>query len=614
LNKLFYTLKYVKGYKGFAVLNIVFNILSVIFSLGSITMVVPFLDYLFNQKNVETPNVTNNEGFFVSIKSQFYCYIQTYISQWEITEPGSGRMHALILICGMALVAVFFKNLFRYMAMYFLAGIRNGVIKDLRNNIFEKMLRLPLSFYSDERKGDIMSRITNDVTEIEWSVMSTLEVLFREPLAIILSLVTLSLISLKLTLTVFIVIPVAALFIGIAGRSLRRNSAKAKNMLGQLISNVEEVLGGLKVLKSFTAGPYVTKRFFATNDAYTRVMNKVYRRTDLSAPLSEFLGTIAVVLVMFYGGKMVLTGEGNLSGSDLIGYIALFSQIIPPAKAITTAYYNIQKGIASTDRINQILLAEETISDKNNAVLKSGFDKEIVFENVDFAYKEKAVLTKINFTIIKGQTIALVGPSGGGKSTIVDLLSRFYECNAGSVKIDGTDVKNISLQSLRKLIAYVPQETVLFNDSVAANISFGNENATISEIENAARVANAHEFIMQLSEGYETNIGDKGNKLSGGQKQRLSIARAVLKNAPILILDEATSALDTESEKAVQIALDNLMKHRTSLIIAHRLSTVQHADEIIVLKDGQIEEQGTHQKLLLNNALYKRLCDMQELV
>lgn len=614
MNKLFYTLKYVKGYKSFAVLNIVFNILSVIFSLGSITMVVPFLDYLFNQKNVETPNVTNNEGFFVSIKSQFYGYIQTYISQWEITEPGSGRMHALILICGMALVAVFFKNLFRYTAMYFLAGIRNGVIKDLRNNIFEKMLRLPLSFYSDERKGDIMSRITNDVTEIEWSVMSTLEVLFREPLAIILSLVTLSLISLKLTLTVFIIIPVAALFIGIAGRSLRRNSAKAKNMLGQLISNVEEVLGGLKVLKSFTAGPYVTKRFFATNDAYTRVMNKVYRRTDLSAPLSEFLGTIAVVLVMFYGGKMVLTGEGNLSGADLIGYIALFSQIIPPAKAITTAYYNIQKGIASTDRINQILLAEETISDKNNAVLKSGFDKEIVFENVDFAYKEKAVLTKINFTIIKGQTIALVGPSGGGKSTIVDLLSRFYECNAGSVKIDGTDVKNISLQSLRKLIAYVPQETVLFNDSVAANISFGNENATISEIENAARVANAHEFIMQLSEGYETNIGDKGNKLSGGQKQRLSIARAVLKNAPILILDEATSALDTESEKAVQIALDNLMKHRTSLIIAHRLSTVQHADEIIVLKDGQIEEQGTHQKLLLNNALYKRLCDMQELV
>lgn len=613
MRKLFYSLRYLERYKSLAALNIVFNILSVIFSLCSITMVIPFLDYLFNQNQAGITSVYNGNAFG-SIKNYFYSFIQNYIAGEDAVAPGSGRMKALVLICLAALTAVFLKNVCRYMAMYFLAGIRNGVIRDLRNNIFGKMLLLPLGFYSDERKGDIMSRITNDVTEIEWSVMSTLEVIFREPLTILLSLITLAFISLQLTLTVFIVIPIAAGIISIAGKSLRRNSTKAKNLLGQLISNVEEVLGGLKVLKSFTAGPYVMKRFYDINEAYTKVQNKVYRRTDLSAPLSEFMGTIAVVLVMFYGGKLVLSGQGSFTGSDLIGYIALFSQIIPPAKAITSAYYNIQKGLASSDRVNKILHAEETITDKPGAVIKQQFEKSISFNNVSFSYGKKNVLHNVNLNIAKGKTIALVGPSGGGKSTLVDLLSRFYECDGGSVRIDDTDVRDLTVYSLRNLIAYVPQETVLFNDSVAANISFGNDKATGVEIEAAARIANAHGFISQLTNGYQTNIGDKGHKLSGGQKQRLSIARAVLKNAPILVLDEATSALDTESEKAVQLAIDNLMKNRTSIIIAHRLSTVQHADEIIVLKEGKIEEKGTHAQLYENNGLYRRLCDMQELV
>lgn len=604
-------LRFIKGYRTYAVLNIVYNILAALFGVFSITLVIPFIGFLFGKEQLVTsaPELAFN---LQSLKQNFYFFISKIVSDnSNIADPNAGKIKALLLLCGAFLVALFLKNLFRYLAMYHIAFMRNGVIKDIRNEMYDKVLALPLQYYSNERKGDIMSRISNDVMEIEWSILSALEFVFREPFTIVLTLAILIGLSPQLTLTVFIVLPIAGLLIGLLGSSLRRSSAKAQGLMGQLFSNIEETLGGLRIIKAFTAESFQTEKFHKLNETYTKTMVRVFNKRDASSPVSEVFGALATVIVIYFGGKLVLESENGFSAEDLIGYIAMFSQIIPPAKAFSTAYNNIQKGLASVDRINKILDADVAIFDAKNAVEKPEFASEVVYQNISFSYGDEAVLKNINLTIEKGKTVALVGPSGGGKSTLADLLPRFYDVQKGAVLIDGVDLKNIKIQSLRKLIGVVTQESILFNDSIRNNIAFGMPDVSDLDIERAARIANAHEFIELMPEGYQTSIGDRGSKLSGGQRQRISIARAILKNPPILILDEATSALDTESEKLVQDALTKLMANRTTLVIAHRLSTIQHADEIIVLQRGEIVERGKHAELLTTDGVYKKLYDMQ---
>jgi subfamily B ATP-binding cassette protein MsbA len=508
---------------------------------------------------------------------------------------------------------VFLKNLFRYLAMFFIAPIRNGVVRDLRNKMYQKSLDLPLSYYSDEKKGDLMSRMTTDVQEIEWSIMQTLEMIFREPLTLIILVGTMIAISPMLTLYILCLLPVAALVIVGLGKGLKRVSRSAKETLGSLVSSMEETLGGLKVIKAFNAGGFMNKKFVESNEKYFHQSVSVYRKTDLSSPLTEVVVTAILILILFLGGKMVF--EDKIDGTFFLMYFVLASQLIPPIKQLTTAYSNIQKGVASEERIDKILLADNVIYDKPGAAELKGFSDSVSYNDVSFAYHKKGdvgyVLKNINLEIKKGKMIALVGQSGSGKTTMADMLPRFYDCDKGEILIDGKNIKDLSITSLRKHIGVVTQESTLFNDTVAGNIAFGLENVSEEQIINAAKIANAHEFIVQLQHGYKTNIGDRGGKLSGGQKQRLSIARAVLRDPEILILDEATSALDTESEKLVQDALNNLMKKRTSIVIAHRLSTIMNADEIIVLSKGEIIERGTHAQLLQLNGTYKKLCDMQ---
>ncbi len=531
-----------------------------------------------------------------------------------IVDPQRGKAFALMFIC-VAVAAMFLlKNVCRYFAMYFLAPVRNGVVKDLRNMLHQKIMRLPLSWYSNERKGDIISRVTTDVQEVEWSVMSSLEVVFRDPFNIILFVSMMVLISPSLTLFVFVLLPVTGFLIARIGKSLRRTSAKGKAKLGTLLSILEETISGLRIIKAFNAEKNVSDKFQNVNKDFTRISNRMYRKTDLSAPLSEFLGTVAMMVVMYFGGMLVLNHEASLSASAFITYIALFSQIIPPAKSFTQAFYNIQKGLASSERIFAVIDAEETITEDKDAVSVSSFNHKIEYRNVSFAYRKGDagyVLRSINLTVDQGKTIALVGQSGSGKTTLSDMLPRYYDADAGEILLDGVDVKKIKLHDLRALMGIVSQEAILFNDTVFSNIAFGTNNASEQQVMEAARVANAHDFIMQLPEGYQTNIGDRGSKLSGGQRQRLSIARAVFKNPPVLILDEATSALDTESERLVQDALTKLMQNRTTLVIAHRLSTIQHADEIIVLQKGEIIQRGTHAQLINADGLYKKLYDLQ---
>ena len=604
-------LGYVKNYKPYAVLNIVFNILSALFGVFSITLVIPFIGFLFGKDALVTsaPALAFN---LQNLKQNFYFFISEIVrDNTSSVEPNAGKIKALLLLCGAFLIALFLKNLFRYLALYYIAFMRNGVIKDIRNDMYNKILALPLQYYSNERKGDIMSRISNDVMEIEWSILSALEFVFREPFTIVLTLAILIGLSPQLTLTVFIVLPIAGLLIGLLGSSLRRSSAKAQGLMGQLFSNIEETLGGLRIIKAFTAESFQKSKFYALNETYTKTMVRVFNKRDASSPVSEVFGSIATVIVIYFGGKLVLESENGFGAEDLIGYIAMFSQIIPPAKAFSTAYNNIQKGLASVERINKILDADVAIYDVKDAVEKPEFIKEVVYQNIMFSYGGEPVLKNISLTVEKGKTVALVGPSGGGKSTLADLLPRFYDVQKGAVLIDGVDIKNIKIEALRKLIGVVTQESILFNDSIRNNIAFGMPDFTDAEVEQAARIANAHEFIKLMPDGYQTNIGDRGSKLSGGQRQRISIARAILKNPPILILDEATSALDTESEKLVQDALTKLMANRTTLVIAHRLSTIQHADEIIVLQRGEIAERGKHADLLKTEGVYKKLYDMQ---
>lgn len=616
LKNYFKILRYVKPYWGYALLNASCNILSVLFSFFSLTLIAPFLDLLFlKDDNFYLEKMAAGKPeFHLSTKAivdSFYYYLTEMI-----TDPNRGKQYALMFICIAVAVMFFLKNLFRYLGQFFISPIRNGVVKDLRADVHKKMMRLPLSWFSNERKGDIITRVTSDVHEVEWSVMSSLEVVFRDPFNIFLFLGMMIFISAKLTVFVFILLPIVGFLIGRIGKSLKRTSARSKEKLGLLISIIEETLSGLRIIKAFNAEKFMAEKFAKVNERYNTIAIRALRKTDLSSPLSEFLGTVTMMIVMYFGGMLVLGKDASLSASAFITYIALFSQIIPPAKSFTQAFYNIQKGLASADRIFAVLEAEESIKDQQSAETIKSFNYKIEYQNISFSYRkgdEGYVLKNVSFTIEKGKTVALVGQSGSGKTTLADLLPRYYDVDGGTLLIDGTDIRKLQLHSLRELLGVVSQEPILFNDTIYNNIAFGMNHATEKMVEEAASVANAHEFITQMPEGYQTNIGDRGSKLSGGQRQRISIARAILKNPPILILDEATSALDTESEKLVQDALTSLMKNRTVLVIAHRLSTIQHADEIIVLQKGEIVQRGTHVQLANVEGVYKKLYELQGL-
>ena len=579
--------KYITPYWRYVALNILFNLLGIFFGLFTITLAIPFLGLLFGTEKpvVELPDFRFSAEY---IQAAFNYFITNVIQE-------SGREAALIKMSLMVLLMFFLKNLCRYMAMYFLAPVRNGVIMDIRNALFDKVLILPLSFYSNERKGDIMARMNNDVQEIEWSVIGAIEMVFRDPPTVIIYLVTLFVMSPELTLFSLILIPLAGLLIGKIGKSLKRSSDVGMKKTGDLLSIIEETLGGLRIIKAFRAESQLNQRFTGMNNDLRRVMNRIYRKKDLASPLSELMGSGVIVAIMWYCGSAVLSGSSSLSQEVFMTFILLFTQILPPIKAITQAYYNLQKGRASMDRVNQILDAENTIPEKENAQHIQSLQSKVEFKNVSFDYSGSPIINGVDFELDKGKTIALVGPSGSGKSTLADLLSRFYDVKSGQITIDGKDLRDLKLSDLRGLMGIVSQESILFNDSVFNNIALGNPDATMEAVIEAAKLANAHDFISGLEDGYFTVIGDRGSKLSGGQRQRLSIARAVLKNPDILILDEATSALDTESERLVQDALSVLMKNRTSLVIAHRLSTIRHADEILVIELGKIIERAHYE-------------------
>jgi len=605
-------LRYAIPYWVNAALNILFNILSVLFSLVSFTLFIPLVDMLFQRtkRPVKPPSIDFSHLSTLntdSLRDNFYYYFGKMIDFY-------GEKTMLIYIGFTVIVLFFLRNMFRYMAMFFLAKVRNYVVRDIRNNLYKKILILPLSYYTEQRKGDIIARMTTDVQEVEWSIMTSLEMVFRDPIQIIAYIVTLFIISPTLTAYVLIILPISAFFIGQIGRSLKKSSVKGQKKMGFILSMIEETISGLRIIKAFNAIEFADKRFRKINQDYSRLMVGLYRKRDLASPLSEFLGAVVLTAVLWYGGRLVFTPGNLLSASVFLVYLVIFSQVIPPAKSITQAIYNIQKGAASVERIEHVMVEPEVIVQKTNAIKKTDFRSEIEYRNVSFSYVKEPVLRDINLVIPKGKTFALVGPSGGGKSTMVDLLPRFYDCRKGQLLIDGIDIRDLVINNLRGLMGIVSQETILFNDSVFNNIAFGMENVGEEEVIAAAKVANAHEFIERMPLGYETNIGDRGTKLSGGQRQRLSIARAVLKNPPILILDEATSALDTESERLVQQALENLMRNRTSIVIAHRLSTIQFADEILVLQDGKLVERGTHADLLERNGVYKKLYELQSFV
>lgn len=603
MSNLLKILKYIKPYSSYVILNISSNILSILFSLFSLTMIIPFLGVLFE---TEKKTYSSSEISFSlsSIKENFYSFLSSTIDD-------KGKIEALMFMCLLVLVMFFLKNLFRYIALFYLTPIRNGIIHDIRMDLQRKMMSLPVSFFTEQKKGDLTSRMTSDLVEIEWSIMGVLEMIFKDPINIVIFLSTLIIISPQLTLFVIILFPLAGLLIGYIGKSLKNASHKGQKKMGEIMSVIDENIFGIKILKTFNAEETINKKFGKISNEYKNIMTSILRKKDLSSPMSEFLSTIVMVIVMWFGGQLVLNESSYLSPEEFIGYILIFSQIIPPAKSLTTSYYYIQKGSAAAERIYEVLDTKNTITDNESSKIVKQLNNKIDFNIKSFKYENINILNEVNFSIKKGSKIALVGKSGSGKSTIADLLARFYDLDDGNITIDNLDIKNIKLSSLRSLMGIVSQESILFNDSIYNNIKLGDSQATEEDIVNAAKNANAHDFIMQSEDGYHTNIGNLGEKLSGGQKQRISIARAILKNPEILILDEATSSLDSESEKLVQEAISKLMKDRTSLVIAHRLSTIIDADEIIFLDKGLILERGTHLELIKNNMSYKKLHELQ---
>lgn len=577
--------------------------LSVFFSLFSFTMAIPFLGILFGNQ----PLVTDPVPFSFKIDAIEHNF-NYYISH-IITVYGPGR--ALLVVSLIIIIMVFLKTGFLFLSDFFMSPVRNNVVRDIRNDLFRKILYLPLSYYSGERKGDLISRITGDVQEIDFNIVLPFKNFIKEPVTILIYLGTLIYMSPTLTIFVFLMLPISGGVIGRVGRTLRKKSVLGQKRFGSLISILEESISGLKVIKAFNAENKTRKKFTDENNAYAWIQTKLYRRQNLASPLSEFLGTIVMVFVMWYGATYVLKSNGDLTPQEFMAYLIIFSQIINPAKSLSTSWYNLQKGFASWERIEAIFNADNVILQSENAIRLSNFKSQIEFRNVWFKYQTDNVLKNINLVVPKGKTIALVGQSGSGKSSMVELIPRFYDISQGDIFVDGIKIQDLHIADLRHLIGYVNQDPILFNDTIFNNIAFGVESAAMEEVIEAAKVANAHQFILESPEGYQTSIGDRGGKLSGGQRQRISIARAVLKNPPILILDEATSSLDTESERLVQDALNHLMKNRTTIVIAHRLSTVIHADEICVLHEGEIVERGNHESLLKLNGYYKRLHDLQ---
>ncbi len=602
--------RFVAPYKWNVILNIVFNLLAAFMTLFSFAFIVPILQMLFQIDNTHYEYMTWGAGSFKDVAvNNFYYYTQVVIES-------HGASVALACLATLLVVMTLLKVGVTYLSSYFIIPMRNGIVRDIRNKMYDKIVSLPIGFFTSERKGDVMARISGDVTEIEVSVMASLDMLFKNPVMIIACLVMMIVVSWELTLFVLVLLPIAGYIMGKVGSRLKRKSLEAQQQWGQILSTTEETLGGLRIIKAFNAEKKMESRFHGETQWFYKISNAIQRRHSLAHPMSEFLGTAAISILLWFGGTLILSGDSTIDAAGFIYYMVIFYSIINPAKDLSKAGYSIQKGMASMERIDKILCAENPICDPEKPLDLSVIEPQkasISFKNVVFSYDgEHCVIDDVSLEVPAGKTIAIVGQSGSGKSTLVDLLPRFWDIDSGVIEIGGVNIKDFKVKELRSMMGNVNQEAILFNDTFYNNITFGVENATQQEVEAAARIANAHEFIMETPEGYRTNIGDRGCKLSGGQRQRLSIARAILKNPPILILDEATSALDTESERLVQEALERLMKNRTTLVIAHRLSTIVNADMICVMNQGKIVERGSHEQLLALNGFYKRLVDMQK--
>jgi ATP-binding cassette, subfamily B, bacterial MsbA len=599
MNHFFNILRYAKPYKSYAIGHIICNVFFALFSALSFIALIPMLDILFEKDKVAPAVKPVYEGLG-TLKDFYKDYLAYQVNIYAQDDASK----ALLLVVGLIIILFLLKNLFGYFANYFMVFLRNGVLRDLRNAIYKKTVELPLSFFSEKRKGDILARVTSDVIDLQYSFLSVLELIVREPLSIIFTIAMMLIISVKLTLFVFVFIPLSGIIISRIGKSLKRKSDRVQKEQGILLSSLEETLTGLRIIKGFNAEEKFNTSFKESTSRFYHFSNKLLNRQNLASPTSEFLGICVIAILLWFGGKMVLVDK-TLDGSSFIAYMGLAYNILVPAKAISRGLYNIKQGGAAAERIQEIIDTDNPLKDKPNAITKNDFNSEIIFENVSFKYQDDYVLKNFSLTIPKGKTVALVGQSGSGKSTIANLITRFYDVNEGRILIDGIDSRDLSTKSLRSQLGIVTQDAILFNETIKNNLLLGVENATDEQIIDALKIANAWEFVKELPQGIETIIGDSGNKLSGGQKQRLSIARAVLKSPPIMVLDEATSALDTESERLVQVALENMMKNRTSIVIAHRLSTIQNADEIVVL------QQGTHATLINKNGVYKKLVDMQ---
>jgi subfamily B ATP-binding cassette protein MsbA len=606
-------------YKKYAYLNIFFNVLYALFSTLSFMALIPMMQVLFDQtkKNTVAPiykGFVNTNHLFEDTRAYFEStklFLENSLSYFITTTTATNGIGYTLSIMVAVIISIFLlKNLFDYLAMFFITFLRNGILRDMRNAMYKKTIDLPLSYFSEKRKGDVIARISADVNEVQTSFLSILELVVKEPLTIIFTIIAMLSISVKLTLFVFIFIPISGYVISLIGKQLKKKSTKAQQEQGIFLSTIEETLGGLKVVKGYNSERYFNQIFQESTQRFFMLSNSIGNRQNLASPASEFMGIMVIAILLWYGGHMVLIEE-TLNGASFIAYMGLAYNILTPAKSISKASYAVKRGNAAAERVLEILDQENTIKSKVNAIKKDSFDANIVLKDINFKYEEENVLKHFSLEVKKGQTVALVGQSGSGKSTIANLLTRFYDVNEGTISIDGTDIKDMNLHSLRDLMGLVTQDSILFNDTIKANISLGKHNATDEEIIEALKIANAYEFVKDLPLGIYTNIGDSGNKLSGGQKQRLSIARAVLKNPPIMILDEATSALDTESEKFVQVALENMMQNRTSIVIAHRLSTIQKADLIVVMQKGKIVEQGKHDDLIALNGTYNKLVTMQ---
>ena len=600
-------LRFAWPYKSYGFLNIFFNILYALFSGLSFMVLMPLLQVIFKK---DTENITAAPEFGGLTNAG--AYFKDYMNYVITDIAGEDKSKALIAVIILVIVVFLFKNIFNYLAMYFITFLRNGVLKDIRNELYDKTISLPLSYFSEKRKGDIMARLGTDVLEIQHSFLSILELLFREPLTIVFTIIFMLTISVKLTLFVFIFIPISGFLISIVGKSLKRRSDKVQKEQGYFLSLLEETLGGLRIIKGFNAEGKFNEKFQESTSRFNKFSNSLLNRTNLAKPTSEFLGIAVIAVLLWYGGTLVLI-EKSLDGEDFLAFMGLAYNILTPAKALSKASYNVKKGNAAAERVLEIIETENPLTDKEDASEIKGFESDILFDNISFKYENDLVLKDFTLNITKGKTVALVGQSGSGKSTLANLLTRFYDINSGQILIDGIDIRNITKKSLRDQLGIVTQDAILFNDTVKNNVLLGCVNASDEDVVQALKIANAYEFVKELPNGIETNIGDSGNKLSGGQKQRLSIARAVLKNPPIMILDEATSALDTESEQLVQKALEQLMENRTSLVIAHRLSTIQKADVIVVMQKGKIVEQGKHAELLTKKGVYFKLVNMQSL-